>query len=260
MSLRHLLATTVAAVAVTASVGALTPAGAIVGGSAAPEGAYPFMAAIVDGDDFQFCGGSVIAANWVLTAAHCVVDEQFNPPSLYVITGRTNLGNTSQGQRIKVTEVHVNPDYDGNGHDSALLKLQTNTTSPAITLAVAADDVYEAPGTSVRVTGWGDQYGALGLLSTNQMRYVDLTVVADSACGTTNFGFDAATGVCANGFLKDSCQGDSGGPLFKMVGTARIQLGIVSYGTGCGLPGFPGVYAEVNNAQIRSWITDVSNV
>jgi trypsin len=259
MSLRRLLATAIAAVAVTAAVASLSPASAIVGGSAAAEGEYPFMAALVDSTDFQFCGGSVISSTWILTAAHCVVDEPLHPNDLYVITGRTNLAN-SGGQRIKVAEVQVNPAYDGNAHDSALLKLSSATTSPAITLANAADDVYEAAGTVVRVTGWGDQYGALGLLATNQMRWVDLTVVADSACGTTNFGFDAATGVCANGLLKDSCQGDSGGPLFKMVGSARIQLGIVSYGTGCGLPGFPGVYSEVNNAQIRSWITSTSGV
>jgi trypsin len=258
MSLRRLLATAAAAVAVTASVGSLAPAGAIVGGSAAPEGAYPFMAALVDDTDFQFCGGSVIGSTWVLTAAHCVADG--SAANLYVITGRTDLSNTAQGQRIKVSQVFVNPQYDGNGHDSALLKLSTATTSPAITLAGAADDVYETPGTTVRVTGWGDQTDTMGLTATNQLRYVDLQVVSDSSCGTTNFGFDAATGVCASALLKDSCQGDSGGPLFATAGTARIQIGIVSYGTGCALPEFPGVYAEVNNSQIRSWITSVSGV
>ncbi|MDQ1712204.1 MAG: transrane protease serine 9, partial [Frankiaceae bacterium] len=150
--------------------------------------------------------------------------------------------------------------YDGNAHDSALLKLSTATTAPPITLAGAADDVYETPGTTVRVTGWGDQTDTLGLTATSQLRYVDLQVVSDSSCGTTNFGFDAATGVCASALLKDSCQGDSGGPLFATAGTTRIQIGIVSYGTGCALPEFPGVYAEVNNSQIRSWITSVSGV
>lgn len=260
MSLRRLISSAASVLALTAATAGLAPAHAIVGGQAAPEGAYPFMAALVDNTDFQFCGGSVIGSQWILTAAHCVVDESPTPNDLFVITGRTDLGNTSQGQHIKVSNVYVNPQYDGNAHDSALLKLSTATTSPAITLASAADDQYEVVGTTVRVTGWGDQYGALGLLATNQMRYVDLQVVDDSTCGTTNFGFDAPTGVCASGLLKDSCQGDSGGPLFKMVGTARIEIGIVSYGTGCALPGFPGVYAEVNNPQIRSWITSTSGI
>lgn len=235
----------------------IAPAHAIVGGSAAPNGAYPFMAALVDSTDFQFCGGSVIAPTWVLTAAHCVSDG--SAAGLYVITGRTDLS-ASGGQRIAVSQVYVNPAYDGNGHDSALLKLSAATTSPAITLAGAADDGYEAAGTTLRVTGWGDQTGTLGLTATSQLRYVDLQVVSDSQCGLTNFGFDAPTGVCAAALLKDSCQGDSGGPLFAMVGTARVEVGIVSYGTGCALPEFPGVYSEVNNPQIRSWITSVSGV
>jgi trypsin len=258
MSLRRLLSSATVTVALAASVGSLAPAGAIVGGSAASVGQFPFMAALVDDTDFQFCGGSIIASQWVLTAAHCVADG--SAANLYVITGRTDLGQTSQGQRIKVSSVFVNPQYDGNGHDSALLKLSVATTSPAIALAPTSNDAYEVAGVDVRVTGWGDQTGTLGLTATNQMRYVDLKVVSDSECGQTNFGFDAPTGVCAAATLKDSCQGDSGGPLFANAATTPIQIGIVSYGTGCALPRFPGVYSEVNNAQIRSWITSTSGV
>jgi secreted trypsin-like serine protease len=153
----------------------------------------------------------------------------------------------------------VHPKYDGNGWDAARIKLSTATTAPPITLATAANDNLETPGTVVRVTGWGDQTNTLGLTATNQLRYVDLKVVSDSECGQTNFGFHAPTGVCAAELVKDSCQGDSGGPLFWN-GASRIQIGIVSYGTGCGLPAFPGVYSEVNNPDIRSWITTTSGV
>jgi trypsin len=260
MLLRRLLAVSFAAVATAASLVSVTaPAQAIVGGTAAADGAYPFMAALVDSTDFQFCGGSVIASTWVLTAAHCVPNGQAEAANLWVITGRNDLS-SSGGQRIKVSNVYVNPQYANSAHDTALLKLATATTSAPITLATAADDQYEAAGTTVRVTGWGDQYGAMGFLATNQLRQVDLQVVSDSECGQTNLGFDAATGVCAAALLKDSCQGDSGGPLFYVAGTSRIQLGVVSYGEGCGLPKFPGVYSEVNNSQIRSWITSVSGV
>jgi trypsin len=253
MLLRRLLTASASAVAIATSL--VAPAHAIVGGTAAANGAYPFMAALVDNTDFQFCGGSVIASTWVLTAAHCVSDG--SAANLWVITGRNDLS-ASGGQRIKVSTVYVNPSYDGNGHDTALLKLQSATSSAPITLATAANDGLETAGTDVRVTGWGDMYGAMGLLATNQLREVDLKVVSDSECGQTNLGFDAATGVCAAALLKDSCQGDSGGPLFSVAG--RIQIGVVSYGQGCGLPKFPGVYSEVNNGQIRSWITSVSGV
>ena len=242
---------------VTALVGG-SAAQAIVNGSAAAEGAYPFMASLQDGSGFAFCGGSVVSSGWVLTAAHCVADG--SAADLYVVTGRTDLGDTTRGQRIKVAAVRVNPAYDGNAHDTALLQLSSPTSAPAIQLAGASDDGLEAPGTTVRVAGWGDQTPTLGLNSTNQLRYVDLQVVSDNECGQTNFGFDAPTGVCAAALLKDSCQGDSGGPLFATVGTTRVQIGVVSYGQSCALPKFPGVYSEVNNPQIRGWISSTAGV
>ncbi|HVF19354.1 MAG TPA: serine protease [Mycobacteriales bacterium] len=255
MRLRH-LATTLATTALACTAGFVSagPSQAIVNGTAAPEGAFPFMASVQDGSGFAFCGGSVISSGWVLTAAHCVADG--SAADLYVVTGRTDLTKTSQGQRIAVSAVYVHPAYENSTHDVALLKLSTPTTSPAIQLSSAADDGLEAPGTKVTVAGWGDQTPTLGINSTNKLRSVDLNVVSDSECGQTNFGFDDATGVCAAALLKDSCQGDSGGPLF----TGGVQIGVVSYGQSCALPKFPGVYSEVNNPAIRDFIRTTSGV
>ena len=235
------------------------PASAVVNGTAAPNGAYPFMASIQDRTGFAFCGGSVISSTWILTAAHCVVDEPTDGRNLQVVVGTNRLGNGS-GTTIAVAEVRVHPAYADSTHDVALLRLATPTSVTPIRVAGAADDDLEAAGAPVKVTGWGDTLPTLGLFSTSTLQEADLQVVADGECGQTNVGFDGPTGVCAAAFLKDSCQGDSGGPLFATKAGARVQVGVVSYGTSCALPKFPGVYSELNNPAIRSFVSSTAGV
>jgi trypsin len=96
---------------------AAAPAEAIVGGSTASEGEFPFMASIqtkgADGTSGHFCGGSVIGTRWVLTAAHCLVDTKAR--DIQVAVGRTNIDDLSTGQTLKVKRIVVHPDYEDTG-------------------------------------------------------------------------------------------------------------------------------------------------
>jgi trypsin len=196
----------------------------------------------------------------VLTAAHCVPDG--SAAGLTVRVGSND--NTTGGVVIPVAEVRVDPAYDGSYFDAALLRLASAVPSniQKITLATAANDNLEADGTPVTVAGWGDiNPVTMGLLAPAQMKEAVVNVVSDANCGEGAEGSDAAlTTVCAAALLKDSCQGDSGGPLFWKNGTQRIQIGIVSHGFLCAIPQFPGAYSEVNNSQIRGFISSNAGV
>jgi secreted trypsin-like serine protease len=233
---------------------AATPTQAIVGGSNVANGAYSFMAS-VQRDGFHFCGGSVIADQWVLTAAHCVPDS--NAAGLTVRVGSND--NTTGGSVRNVGQVLVHGDFDGRYFDAALLRLTTPVPGSIqkITLANPGNDNLEADGTPVTVAGWGDITPVtLGLLAPSNLQEAALDVVGDANCATSS----PVSTVCAEALLKDSCQGDSGGPLFWKSGDTRIQIGIVSHGTLCAIPTFPGVYSEVNNLSIRSFISENAGV
>jgi secreted trypsin-like serine protease len=238
------------AVAAAVSLTAVAPpsAHAIVNGDRAGDGRDFMAALLVNGS--QFCGGSVIAPQLVMTAAHCVADG--SAEGLSVSVGATDY---RDGTEIDVTSVTVHPDYDDDpSADVAVLRLASSAPVSPITLSGPSDDGLEAPGSPAVVAGWGSQTPLVGQVPPldSELYEVELTVVADDdpSCGTSS----PANQVCAADFLEDSCQGDSGGPLFADLPGGEVQIGIVSSGIGCGVPGFAGYYTEVNGASIANFL------
>jgi secreted trypsin-like serine protease len=241
----------------------------IIGGEPAGVGEYPFMVALLfeptAGNDFQkqYCGGSLIASSWVLTAAHCA-DFLSGPEEVAVAVSRTNLDST-EGQRVAVRSIHVHPDWDPDAlsPDVALLELAEPVAGVTpIRLASASDDVFEAAGTPLTVIGWGNTLTKPKKANfPNALREVVVPVVADAPCDKANHGLvTVETQLCAGAKGLDSCGGDSGGPLLATAGATAIQVGIVSWGIGCAKQHFPGVYTEVNSPTIRSFIAETAGV
>ena len=240
------------------------PAGAIVGGEQAAEGEFPFMASLQtkgdDGTAGHFCGGSVVGTRWVLTAAHCLVDTA--PGEIQVAVGRTDIDDLSTGQTLTADRVVIHPDYEETGtFDAALVRVTADIAAPAIALAPQGDDTLEQDGAPLTVAGWGTEFFGSPFIPAG-LKSVDVAAVADESCTTNQvMGFQAESEICAETLGGDSCQGDSGGPLFGTLADGRlVQVGIVSYGLGCAVPEFPGVYGEVNNASIHDFITTTAGI
>ncbi|TCP49179.1 trypsin [Tamaricihabitans halophyticus] len=216
----------------------------IVGGEQSSVSAYPFAVYLADEQGQQFCGGTLIAPDRVLTAAHCA--EALPQDQLRVVGGRDDK-QASDGHTASVAEVWTHPDFTrpNSGADIGVLTL--NRSLPYRTMDAATDRDAElyAQGTEATVLGWGRT--SEGGEESRYLRSATVPVLSDEDCAASYRDFDAESMVCA-GYPEggiDACQGDSGGPL---IAGDRL-IGIVSWGEGCARPGSPGVYTRVSNYQ-----------
>lgn len=226
----------------------------IVGGGLASPNEYPWMAALVrpgvTASSSNFCGGSVVHPWWVITAAHCVINER--PEDLEVVIGTNDLTNLTAAERIGVAEVIVHPDYNEITVDSDLAMLRLESPTSAEPLALIDHGALDDPGVMATVTGWG-RTSTIGFPSP-QLREVDLPIVAlATANALPAFDGGLTVNMLPAGFVeggKDSCFGDSGGPLTvpSPVGEGTMLAGLVSFGKGgCAEANSYGIYTRVSS-------------
>jgi secreted trypsin-like serine protease len=217
----------------------------IVGGVISTIEAVPWQVAVMTPRFQQYCGGSIISANWIVTANHCTVSvgDKIGAGSAKLSTIRTT------GQVRTVAQVISFAGFQGpeTGRDIALLRLDTplnldGVKTKAIAYAKAGDTSLYAAGTLATVSGWGTL--SSGGSSPNTVRRVDVRVSTDAAVRSA-YGNVSSDQFGAASPGKDSCQGDSGGPIIVRSGNTPILTGVVSYGNGCALAGFPGMYSKV---------------
>lgn len=218
--------------------------GRIVGGSAASPHELPYQVSLRYGGG-HICGGSVLNANYIVTAGHCVIGAA-NSYSVsagdHDIRSDTNDG-TEQIRSVSRITRHAQFSDSTLQNDIAVFRLSTPLTLNANVRAVTLPaSMSTATGNAV-TSGWGATRE--GGSAANVLQKVTVPIITDAKCNSDNGGGVSASMICA-GFDqggKDACQGDSGGPLAQ----GNTLIGIVSWGYGCARPGKPGVYTEVSH-------------
>lgn len=269
------------------------PQSKIINGQIANASQFPWQVGLMQGNtdlyDNQFCSGTIIAARWVLTAAHCVAQyttgsEPFN---LHIIAGATDLFDEKKAQVIAVQRIDSHPqfvDTEETGtprHDIALLYLsqpidfvrcgqrcqQIDWLDPR----TEADSI--TIGTPALINGWGrtvdcsaeparcetlqeTSQGSL-TLSPNKLRWASVNITSCLAQSSWHDPRDLSVNMlCAAAprFDRDTCQGDSGSGMTVTAADGRGQVlaGITSWGDGCAQANYPAVYTRV--ARYDQWI------
>uniref|UniRef100_A0A4W3H005 Plasminogen n=1 Tax=Callorhinchus milii TaxID=7868 RepID=A0A4W3H005_CALMI len=221
--------------------------GRIVGGCVSNPYSWPWQVSVRTGYGFHFCGGTLIAPKWVLTARHCL--KRSTRPSAYrIYLGIYKEDSDERSKQIRdVDKLVMGPDNS----DIALVRLSRPAIlNDKVSVVCLPEKDYIVPsGTGCFVTGWGETQGTGG---DKYLKETGFPVFDNKICNRPEFlnGVVTSKELCAGDIDggHDTCQGDSGGPLVCPDSSKRYVLqGVTSWGYGCARRMKPGIYVRVSS-------------
>lgn len=230
---------------------------------------YPYVAALYrasGNDQVFFCAGTMIAPQWIATAAHCFFARGGRIPDadLGAVVGRDDLTGVGKEAQVGIARIVIHPGYDSDSqaNDIALIRL-SEIAGPLIAEPAAAGSRDPAEAT---VLGFGSFYegelagqaltasGMPAAQSSRRLRQSVVDALAPGRCAALTGRSELdPTRICAGAGPRDACVGDSGGPLVARIPDGEDRLiGIVSLGSGCAVDDPVVVYTRV--ADYAGWI------
>ncbi|KAM8927325.1 trypsin-3-like [Pelodytes ibericus] len=224
----------------------------IIGGYIVSPYSTHYLVSIKRNSGVHFCGGSLVSRFWVLTAAHCKIEQK----QMLIVAGEYSLS-TFEGteQVFRPVRLVSHPDYSSSSKNADIMLVKLNRravyNSFVSLVLLPVQGVAPSEGRMCQVSGWG-YTSTTGGKASDTLRSVNLPIVPMRRCnGSSSYaGHITNNMICAGSSSggKDACQGDSGGPL---VCDGRV-FGIVSWGHSCANPKYPGVYTAV--PKFQKWI------
>jgi hypothetical protein len=241
----------------------------VVGGSEASISRFPWQV-FVEGRFEEggrryttSCGGSILDATHILTAAHCVdaegTTQQHSAGAFLIASGTSNLDEpsaTTQVRRVASIRTHpyyaVSPEMKDDAAVLALEKpLELSEAANAEPISLVPAGATPAPGTTLSLSGYGKEEGAEGAQPDGRLHSTTLTAIGSDAC-RSQVKLNSAVLLCAESPSSSGCQGDSGGPLTQ--GSPAVEVGIVDFGAKECPVAHPNVFTNIAAPEIRDFI------